>query len=367
MEILKAVKKKILIITSDKWGCGQIRLIQPYSQLSKQHNNNPLSPFQFDLFVPNPQQGFPLQLIDQYDIIIFQRLIDENGLKLITYAKERKKTIIQEMDDNILHISSNNPFFHATRHINYRKCFRQSVLMSDYMHVTVPEISEAYQKEIGLKKSQYSVFPNAVDINHKQLQPTMSRRKELPLNKVIFGFQGGSSHRDDLNVLPPIFPILDEVPEAIFAFCSDIDSFNSKWSNIPLKYRNRVIFIQPETKDYNNFPNIPSMYDLGLVPLQDMVFNESKSHLKILEFGAWHLPSITSIIPDYQRFADLSDNAVTLIKKNKINKWQENIIKLLKNKDLRNELGERTHKTIIDNFTLDTINSNRLKWFETIL
>lgn len=359
-------KIRILAIASDSWACGVLRIQQPYQQLANICNNDVNSPFWFEFFVPSPQQGVSLDRLDNYDCIIFQRILDENGLRLINHAKNRNKIVIQEMDDNIFHVSSNNPFFHATHKTPYRKIFRQGILFCDYVHTTVPEIADAYMKEIGLKREQYKVFPNAVFLQHPKLHPSQNRRKELPADKVIFGFQGGSSHKDDLSVLPPIYPILDEVPNSIFAFCSDIYSFQHKWNNIPLKYRNKMVFIQPVTDSFDNFPNLPSMFDLGLIPAEDTVFNQSKSHLKILEFSSFQIPTITSPVPDYQRFAQLSNNANIVVKKNKVKIWTEQTIHLLRDKEMRQDLGSRAWNTILEYFTLEKINSNRLDFFKEI-
>lgn len=359
-------KYKLLALGADNFACFHYRINQPYKQLAMKYNNNEKSPFEFRILLPEKQQQIPLDIFDNFNVVLLQRVIEEGSFKLLEYCKKRKKTVIMEIDDNLFKVNTLNPFFHATMGTQYKTIFRKALQMSDYIHVTTPELVELYSKELNLPKEKFCVFPNAIDLTHPRLQPSLSRRKELNQKKVVFGFNGGSSHRTDLDVLPAIFPILEECPEAIFAFCSDPHSFEYKWKSIPFKYRQQVVFIQPEMVNFDNFPNLPSMYDLGLVPLQETEFNQGKSCLKMLEYGTWNIPTISSYIPDYERFRVASNDANIIIKKNKSDKWQKTTIELIKNTELRHEMGNKARKCVENIYNVQIVNKERMKWYEEV-
>lgn len=345
--------KKIVVICSDTWACSNYRLKQPYNNLKKD--------FKLDVMVEEDfKKIMNVGRLMQYDIIVVQRVIDSEVLKIMQFLRTKGKTIIQETDDDLYSVKMDNPSYNTFKHGSpYLRTFTESLKHVDYLHVSTETLRQRYARRFDINKIR--VFPNAIDINHPMLQENKSRRSEIPDDRIIIGYQGGSSHLSDLqNIVPVIQPILEKHDNVDFAFCSHPSLFERNFAG--KVDMNRVIMIPPITDKFDNFPNIPSMFDIGLVPLDDSNFNESKSYLKILEYGIWGVPTICSQVAPYQEFFDLAPNSTILVK-NKPNKWLEAISKLIEDTELRKEMSKNVKEAILEKCTLKNVNQDRYKHF----
>lgn len=357
--------KKVLAIPSDAFGCGQYRIIQPYRDLAI--NLNPMSKYEFKILSVKPNTGIEGSVIDRYDVFVLQRIITPQLLKFAKEIKRRNKILIQEIDDDLFNVDPMNPFNVAMKGSQYKAIFRESLKISDFIHTTTPEIKDSFVKNMKIPESKIFVFPNAIDTNHPLVQPSASRRKELPDDKIIFGWQGGSSHTNDIFLLQCAEDILEKYPNTAFAFCSHpilfTSTFNEKFS---LKFKGRVFQIPPIQDKFDSFPNVPSMYDIGLAPLKINHFNNCKSWLKCIEYGIFGVPSIVSPIADYIRFEEQSDKACIVSYENTIKDWENKISMLIENEDMRKQLGEKTKDFILNNVTLRKVNKSRAEFFKSI-
>lgn len=341
--------KKIIVIASDHWACSNYRLIQPYNNLKKDFN--------VDVFVEEDfRKVLNVGRLLQYDVIILQRVIDEEVLKIMKFLRMKGKTLIQECDDDLYSVKMDNPSYNTFKHGSpHLKVFTESLQNIDYLHVSTETLRQRYAKRMDINKIR--VFPNAIDLNHPMLQENKSRRSEMPEDRLIIGYQGGSSHLSDLqNIVPVIQPVLEKFDNVDFAFCSHPSLFERNfYGKVDM---NRVIMIPPITDKFDNFPNLPSMFDIGLVPLDDSNFNESKSYLKILEYGIWGVPTICSDVLPYREFSNLADDSTILVK-NKPNLWVKSISELIQDNDLRLNISKNVKKAILEKFTLRNVNKDR--------
>lgn len=378
----KDFTKKIIAFPSDNWGCGNYRIIQPYANLSSILPNVALAkPTQLKLALNQ-------QFLSQFDIVVNQRTIDNSiynarmFYKNITpellkqlneslvqanieeekrkeiLSREVNKVFIQEIDDDLQRIAPHNPSYKTYKKgSKFLETFLKSIREADHVTVTTPVLRQVYAR---LNKN-IQAFNNAIETRHFLLRSDKSRRLELPDDKIIIGYQGGSSHLKDI----PLFKralkqILEEYPHVHFAFCSSEQFFDYIFGkDLP---KDQVHIIPPVQSNFNFFVNLPSMFDIGLAPVENVKFNDGKSYLKILEYGIWSIPTIASKVECYNQFNDgKSTSGVTLVK-NKHSHWYKAMKNLVEDQEMRIKSGEDLLNLILEDHNLDLMNKRRAEW-----
>jgi hypothetical protein len=81
---------------------------------------------------------------------------------------------------------------------------------------------------------------------------------------------------------------------------------------------------------------------IGIVPLADSVFNESKSALKMSEFAAVGVPVVASPSPDNRRVHDLGVGLLAGDRK----QWRQQVRRLIDSPDCRSQLAVRGREAI---------------------
>lgn len=336
--------KSVLAMPSDLWACGQYRIIQPYTDMALRYNF--MTKFDFKLYLPQAKEHVNIDIVNPFDAIVVQRCITEEMLHFIEELKRRKKIVILEVDDDLYNIDTNNPFHQSMKGIKYKEHFKQSLKMVDFIHTTTPEIKNSLVNLTKVKEEKVKIFPNVIDLSHPLLNENMRQRHLLPKENVVFGWQGGSSHTIDLKYLNFFSKILDDNPKAVFAFCSHPNLFDKFFKPFVQQYKDRIVFVNPITTKFDDFPNVPSVFDIGLAPLKENRFNDCKSWLKCLEYGVWSVPTICSPNPDYRRFNELQNTPDLIIENNDYNGWINKTNELIQNDELRIELGKKARNTI---------------------
>ncbi len=129
------------------------------------------------------------------------------------------------------------------------------------------------------------------------------------------------------------------------------------------KHKNLIISGWVEFKDAYK---LPAQADISLVPLPKSKFKSGKSELKILESGAWRVPSIASDTAPYRRFFELSKGGCVLVKKEKTKYWLHEIHNLIDNPNLRESIASKAYKAIEETYSLEVINKQRLEFWEKL-
>ena len=96
--------------------------------------------------------------------------------------------------------------------------------------------------------------------------------------------------------------------------------------------------------------------DVGIAPLLDNAFNQAKSNLKLLEYGAMFLPVLASNLPCY------SNSPATLLA-NETDVWFKQLQQLHTNPQLIEEQGEKMHKWLNQAYWLE---DHLDEWFNAL-
>jgi glycosyltransferase involved in cell wall biosynthesis len=343
----------IAVIPADEWACGQYRMYIPYNDIRNNYIKNtniyPLSIFS----KPNA--------LDNVDIIVAQRVIDILELNAIKALQAKGKIFVHEVDDDLTRIQVDNPSYHTYRpNAPTFKVFAQAVKDCDYLHVTTEYLKSVYVKKFNLNPNKVKVFNNSLDLTNSKYKENW--RSKFPKDKVIFGFQGGSSHYNDLsNIQSAVKILMDKYDNTIFAFCSDSRSFGL--FNVDI---HRSIYLPPETKKFNDFIPIPSIFDIGLVPINTIDFNNAKSYLKVLEYGAYGVPAVCTNFGDYSEYSKINSDGIVLTK-NRTDKWVKAVERLIIDENYRHTLGDSAYSDLVNgNTSLTYINEKRVEFFKSL-
>ena len=153
--------------------------------------------------------------------------------------------------------------------------------------------------------------------------------KTAPKRKTVnLGVVGNHTRVADVAVMKAgLQRILEEFPDAMLAVGGDMALYNA-FEGIPETRKTYIPIGQ--VKDY---PYLLANFDVLLIPLEKIPYNQTRSDLAILEAGIRRIPWIASSIPAYQEWHDggiLADSAAD---------WEAALRKLLKEPAQRAELG----------------------------
>lgn len=135
----------------------------------------------------------------------------------------------------------------------------------------------------------YANFHHDIRVANNRLdvplwEPLKSKRRQS--NKPRVGWAGGSSHTGDLEILLPFMKEMEDEVEWVF--------MGMQPPNVKCEFHSGVPFDHyPEKLASLNL-------DLALVPLENNLFNECKSNLRLLELGACGVPIICTDIEPYR-------------------------------------------------------------------
>jgi hypothetical protein len=86
--------------------------------------------------------------------------------------------------------------------------------------------------------------------------------------------------------------------------------------------------------------------DISLVPVIDCAFNRAKSNLKVIEFGAWGIPSFASKVAPYAKTIVDGENGFFLNNR-------EALSRLIEDKSERDRVGNNIYNTVKYNFDME--------------
>ena len=161
------------------------------------------------------------------------------------------------------------------------------------------------------------------------------------------GWAGGVGHTGDLELIVDVIKELaDEVEWVFFGMC-------------PEKVRPYVHEFHPGVAIHQYPAVLASMnLDLALAPLEQNLFNECKSNLRLLEYGVCGFPVIASDVRCYR-----GDLPVTLVK-NRFRDWVDAIRAHIHDLDAAARAGDELRSAVLNKWMLEdgNLESWRKAW-----
>ncbi|MGV7195271.1 glycosyltransferase [Xanthomonas axonopodis] len=280
---------RALALPADIEGCGHYRVIQPLRALREAGLAEGVL-FNGYLEIAELARQDP-------DVVILQRQVGEARLEAMRRMKALSRAFkVYELDDYLPNLPLKNAH-RAQMPKDILKTVRRGLGMVDRFVVSTPALAEAFA---GLH-SDIRVAENRLPPHWWESLP---ERKVRHGGKPRVGWAGGASHTGDLELIADVVKELAGEVEWVFM------------GMYPFALRQHIHQFQPGVQ-IDHYPAALAALDLdlALAPVEQNLFNECKSNLRLLEYGACGYPVIASDVRCYQ-----GSLPVTLVK-NRYRDW----------------------------------------------
>ncbi len=342
---------RIYMNSFDDWGCGHYRAKLPvwncYSYMS--------------------QKGVNLHLGKElhsdecfYDAYILHRMPVESSIYFMQTVQKQGKKFILELDDDILGIPEWMP---SDEYKAPKWAFKRSIDMADEIWVSTAPLAEAVNKP-----DKTHILPNLIDFN-EFLDP-IPAPENLPLRIL---WTGSMWHDKDLEqVVQPVLRIMEEYGDKVqFLFWGCLPSAFSDFQRIPGQnlalltqkkdFGTRLIYLEgiPFCFYYDRLVKLAPY--IGIAPLYDCPFNDSKSNLKYLEYTLAGAATIATKVEPYKGILNGVDGI--LVEPYDEEGWYKALKNLIDNPSLRNSLVENAREKAYTQYSWQS-QSRRETWLE---
>jgi len=230
-------------------------------------------------------------LQDGWDVIVSQRQITHKSLESWRRARGPFNRLVYETDDDVFSITADN--FQAFSLYN-REDIRDTVIhgaeVADLVTVTTDHLASVMAVNTG--NQHVAVLPNCIPEWVLELPPAMRERPAV-------GWQGGASHGVDVGIIAkPARQFLKRFP----GWDLHLKGTDYRPTFRAGKQASFGDWIPVYDKPQDYYASVD--FDIGLAPLADTPFNNSKSDIKVLEYGARGIPSIASDCEVYRNFIE---------------------------------------------------------------
>jgi len=269
-------RARVLGFPVDQFGCGQHRVIRPLSVL-EQHVQIQMG------IMPDSKTGrlpeIPELARMEPDILLLQSFVHNDQLQALELFKRyfRARRVFT-LDDLMTEIPSKSP---VKTYADFGDRLRRALRFCDRLIVTTEPLRQAYGDFID----DIVVLPNYLErAAWEGLQPL--RRQGT---KPRVGWAGAQQHHGDLELMVEVVKATaKEVDWVFMGMCPD------ELKPYVAEERPAVPFARyPEALARLNL-------DLAVAPLEINRFNEAKSNLRILEYGAMGWPVVCTDIEPYK-------------------------------------------------------------------
>lgn len=316
----------VLAHPADPWGCGNYRVIRPFKALSEAGK------------VEGMLSVGLLQVVDleRYDpdVIVLQRQIGDERLDAMRRIKAFSKAFkVYELDDYLPNLPMKNQHReHMPKDI--LRSLRRGLGYVDRFVVSTEALAEAFSGLHG----DIHVAPNCLPTEWWGNLTSRRCRGQKPR----VGWAGGVSHTGDLQLIIDVVKALArEVEWVFFGMC-------------PAEIAPYVTENHPGV-EIDLYPKALARLDLDLAiaPVEQNLFNECKSNLRLLEYGACGFPVVCSDVRCYQ-----GDLPVTRVK-NRFKDWVDAIRMHISDLDASAKQGDLLRQRVSAEWMLDGNNLQR--------
>lgn len=218
--------------------------------------------------------------------------------------------------------------------------------------IVVSEDLKQFLIGMGIQKHKIFVVPNGVDIKkfmRIEKDSRLVKKFRLDEETVVIGFIGSFNHWHALDQLLDSFQIiLKKCKKPVFILVGD------GFGKAILQEKVRKLGIQDRVHftgmiSHSFIPNILSVMDIVLAPYPQLDFFYF-SPLKLFEYMASEKPVITTNLGQIQRVIKNGENGF-LYQPDNTQGFEETLMKLIKDKQLRINIGHRARKTVCQYYT----------------
>lgn len=312
----------VLAHPADTMGCGHYRVMQPFNALREAG------------IVDGALSVGLMHVVDleRYnpDTVILQRQIGEERLEAMRRIKAFSRAFkVYELDDYLPNLPMKSIHRqHMPKDIV--KSLRRGLSYVDRFVVSTEVMAEAFAEF----HADIRVVKNRLDPRWWGGLPMAARRVS---KKPRVGWAGGASHTGDLEMIADVVKELAaEVEWVFFGMCPE------KLKPYVHEFHEGVAI-----EDYAK--KLASLHlDLALAPVEQNLFNECKSNLRLLEYGVCGFPVICSDVRCYQ-----GDGLPVTRLKNRFRDWVDAIRAHINDLDSAASAGDELRAAVLNGWMLE--------------
>jgi hypothetical protein len=317
------------VINAPLGACSYYRSIGPYSKIE-------------NVFFNILDKG-NWSVYSNIDILYLERPVLQPFIDGIELAKSFNIPVIIDFDDDLFNIPKYNPAYNFYLKKQTRDNIKKACNLADVITVTTPRLQKLYSEwndNVILIENSWN------DINFP------FEIKNASENKII-NWRGSATHRDDLL----------SYKNGILNSSLKLNDWKWSWMGKDIDFitnhvKNKILFEESEIiKYFNNLFNLSPA--IQIVPLENNIFNEGKSNISWIEATWAGAVTVGPNLPEWNR------PGIVRVSNNK--EFEESILELSNDYELRNKYWNESKKFITDNLLIRNINNKRKDLLKTLL
>jgi hypothetical protein len=265
----------------------------------------PLSVLPSDVVQLYTQENIDWTHVAQADVVFMQRPFNGPQLQLAKLAKQMRKPLWLDYDDNLFALTSDNPAYPVYAHPDAQASIKELLSLADVVSASTEELARVLRP---LTK-KVVVVENAFNDFLLPPRPTPIARKKLVV------WRGGTSHqRDLLSFSEAIMELYNRHTDWCWVFMGSVPWF------LMDKMSDERCRVHTGQQVFDYFGTLPQTgAALQIVPLADTVFNKAKSNIAWQEaayagsaalcpdWDEWHVPGAMNYKDTFDFFDKASE------------------------------------------------------------
>ena len=343
-------------------GVDFVRIIQPLEHLNGYSDGE--VEFETKIFDINKKTQWD-EVAKEFDIIYFNYIHNTWGYAAMGAMARRFGTkLVLELDDALWHVRADNPAYEAWKK-DSENLYNLNSIINDVDAVTT---TNNYLKHVimnNTKKSagEIGVFPNSIDFDlYKHRSPFKDTGEHIMLTHF-----GSTTHFKDLEgneFVKGMDRIMKEYPNVKFqTIGAFMPQFKEMWGS---RYEHPfgAEDIYKWIGDKDKFPKFMDETDIMVVPLDEDIYNKSKSDIKRSESASAKIPFVGQKIRQY---VEAVDDGVDGFLCTTDSEWYRAIKKLIDDKELRKKIGEAGFERVKRERNIKDIIPHYAKFFRKVV
>jgi len=321
------------VIVPGSGGVGYYRAVQPATYLNRFFRRE---------VVAIVVEGVTPELVYGWaDVIVLSRM---SHPEFYMFTKRTNAAVVYEIDDLIHDIDEGNPVSRDWNKESYRYWWSKEIMGAcPYLQTS----TEGLLRHYGAGKVKAVVLPNMID---PDLFPPVAPNESAT---VRIGWQGSHTHYKDLLVVrDALYRIQKEYGDRVkFYFVGWSGKYESPVSGDKvdaLKGLERRTYGWHNIYDGSYYAFLASLgLNIAIAPLEDTPFNQCKSNIKTLEYGACGYAVVASSVGPY-RWINKGCNGLSVGDED----WYTALKLLIEDKGLRETYGANLRKDVLANYDI---------------
>ena len=342
-------------------GVDFCRVIQPMQHLNGYKDDE--VEFKVQIYDPklNEKEDW-LKVTAENDILFLNYTTNAWSFAIMgMLARKNKRKIVMDVDDALWDVLPDNTAYRV-----YEKGsggitnFTAMCNEVDYMTTTCSYLKNVIVHHTLKRHEKIKVLPNYIDFDlYSHRSPF---RDAFNIQLLHFG---SSSHFKDLQseeFNKGVDMIFKEYPNVTLKTVGAlIPGYKTRWG---ARYNHGFGDVDLYKWVREKFPIFMDESDIIVAPLNDNVYNRSKSNIKFLESSSAKKPGCWQEIRQYREVVEDGKNGFLC---GTAEKWYESIKKLIEDKELRRKMGEEAFKTTERDWQMKNNVVNYAQFFKSVV